>query len=445
VDPYEGEGSSLGYSMLQASKYLKKPFVYHASDTIVFDKIPKANTNWIGGYKGIGSSNYTSFNILNGKIQKILEKGIVDPDYLHVGVVGVYDYNKFWKKLAQLVAHDTFSTGLSDYHVINELIDDGIDFKIHEFHKWLDVGNIESLKLAREKINDTFHILDKPEESLFIIDKTVYKFFSNPENIRKRVKRTKFLHGLVPAIQQSTSNFYTYKYTDGDLYADVANQSNIIDLLEWAKSNLWQESNEVSQEEFKKICFDFYNKKTKERVQEMVKTRGVADTETIINGDRVPGSKELLEMIDFDWLSDIPQTNFHGDFILDNIIKTKKGFCLLDWRQDFGGLLRSGDMYYDLAKLNHNLTVNHGIVNDNHFMISISEDNIVCDIHRLERLVRCQNEYWKYLVEKGYDVKKVKVLTGLIWLNMSPLHHHPFDLFLFYFGRYNLWKALHEK
>ena len=62
-------------------------------------------------------------------------------------------------------------------------------------------------------------------------------------------------------------------------------------------------------------------------------------------------------MIDFEWLSQAKQHQFHGDFILDNIIKTKNGYSLLDWRQDFSGLLRAGDMYYDLAKLNHNLTV----------------------------------------------------------------------------------------
>ena len=42
------------------------------------------------------------------------------------------------------------------------------------------------------------------------------------------------------------------------------------------------------------------------------------------------------------------------------------------------------------------------------------------------------------------DAKKVKVLTCLAWLNSSPLHHHPYDLFLFYFGKYNLWRALNE-
>ena len=43
------------------------------------------------------------------------------------------------------------------------------------------------------------------------------------------------------------------------------------------------------------------------------------------------------------------------------------------------------------------------------------------------------------------DLKKVKILTGIIWLNMSPLHHYSFNLFLYYFGKLNLWRAIQEK
>jgi NDP-sugar pyrophosphorylase family protein len=72
VDKYKGAGSSLAYSMLKASHHLQSPFIYHASDTLVFDKIPPVSENWVGGFKGQGSANYTSFNILNNRIQEIM-------------------------------------------------------------------------------------------------------------------------------------------------------------------------------------------------------------------------------------------------------------------------------------------------------------------------------------------------------------------------------------
>ncbi len=110
----------------------------------------------------------------------------------------------------------------------------------------------------------------------------------------------------------------------------------------------------------------------------------------------------------------------------------------------FCGLLESGDMYYDLAKLNHNLTVNHGIINDNLFTIDINKHDINCDILRKENLVQCQKILFEFIKDNKLNEKKVKILTAIIWLNMSPLHHHPFDLFLFYFGKLNLWRELQK-
>ena len=201
----------------------------------------------------------------------------------------------------------------------------------------------------------------------------------------------------------------------------------------------------MSEDAFKNACFDFYYTKTVERIEKFLVSRKVKDTEIIINGEKVPSIKKMLKMIDFDALCNTKQSNFHGDFILDNLLKSTKGYVLLDWRQNFGGLLVSGDLYYDLAKLNHNLTVNHEIVNKDLFTIEIEKNEIRCDILRKENLIQCQRVFFDFLQTNGYDQKKVKLLTALIWLNMSPLHHHPFDLFLFYFGKLNLWRALNEK
>ena len=50
---------------------------------------------------------------------------------------------------------------------------------------------------------------------------------------------------------------------------------------------------------------------------------------------------------------------------------------------------------------------------------------------------------WRDVSNKnGYDLKKVEILTSIIWLNMAPLHEYPFNNFLFNFGKYNLYKNL---
>jgi len=111
---------------------------------------------------------------------------------------------------------------------------------------------------------------------------------------------------------------------------------------------------------------------------------------------------------------------------------------LIDWRQDFAGDLEVGDVYYDLAKLNHNLNINHDIVNRDLF--DSSKDN--CYILINSKLNECKGALHSFIIKNGYDLKKVKILTSIIWLNMAPLHEHPFNDFLFSFGKYNLYKSL---
>jgi hypothetical protein len=213
-------------------------------------------------------------------------------------------------------------------------------------------------------------------------------------------------------------------------------------LLNWSKENLWVESRDLDTKEFHEICRMFYMSKTLDRVEKFMKNSSFEESFSRINGIEIPSIYKLLETIDFESLSHGTQTRFHGDFILDNIIQTDEGFKLIDWRQDFGGNLNSGDMYYDLAKLNHSLVVNHEIVNQNQFKIEISENVIRCEILRKHELVECKVILNQFLEDNGLDAQKVEILTSLIWLNMAALHHHPFNLFLFNFGKLNLWRAV---
>jgi hypothetical protein len=178
------------------------------------------------------------------------------------------------------------------------------------------------------------------------------------------------------------------------------------------------------------------------RITDFLKKSKFDESNFSINGQHIPMILPLLESVDFNWICNGLQTQFHGDFILDNIIETPAGFKLIDWRQDFAGNVYSGDMYYDLAKFNHSLIINHEIVNNNYFDIEISGSNIYCDIHRKHELVESSKVLQSFMLSRGLDVRKIEVLTSLIWLNMAPLHHHPFDLFLFNFGKLSLWRSL---
>lgn len=145
IKPYEGPGSSLGYSMLQASRDLQCPFIFHASDTIVTSLIPTPDKNWVGGSKGDGSSLYRSFNVLNTKVHKMNDKGAVDPDFLHIGIVGIQDYQTFWETLKNRYTDNPNDSALSDVHVIESMLKNGSEFEVEQFDTWYDTGSVEGL------------------------------------------------------------------------------------------------------------------------------------------------------------------------------------------------------------------------------------------------------------------------------------------------------------
>lgn len=442
IDNYKGPGSSLGYSMLKSRSFLQLPFVYHACDTLVNERIPKPSDNWIGGYRSSNSTNYASYNVVNGLVKQINDKGAFDYDYLHIGLVGINDFGTFWDTLFRLYKKNPNDSTLNDSITINAMLQNGSIFSSKEFNTWVDIGNVEVLNRARQNAPDRFDNLDKVDETIFIFNKYVVKFYYDKNKVEQRVKRSKILGDLVPKIIETKSNFFKYKYSKGEIFSKVVTPEDFNHFLRWSKKRLWKKSDEVSSKRFKQLCKNFYLKKTKKRIKQFLSENKIRDTQDLINHEKVPEVSKLLELIDFNWLSEAEQYVIHGDCILENIIKTKNSFKLIDWRHNFSGLMKSGDIYYDLAKLNHNLTVNHDIVFKDEYMIDNDTKSINCDIKRRHLLVQCQDELFKFIDEEGFDRKKVEILTPIVWLNMSPLHHYPFNIFLYYFGKYNLWRNL---
>ena len=433
VDKYMGDGSSLLYSMSLCKDYLQCPFIFHACDTI----LPKDylngidfTSNWSIGGSGDDSHSYRTINCVNGKIASINEKGEQNFDYVYIGVSGIKDYKKFWD-----ICDDTLtnvkSSDLSDTNIIRNM--DNVN--VIKSDCWYDIGNVDALKKTRSKIKGTINVLDKDSENIFIINGHVIKFFYNKKICSDRISRTKKLVGLVPEIVDTSENFYKYRYVYGNLLADDNDLIKFKNLLSWAKQNLWIEKEDLN---YKNNALRFYRDKTYLRIDNFLNKYNLIDQSDIINGINVPPLKEILNNLDFESLIGQTPTGFHGDFILDNILIKDSKFTLIDWRQDFGGSIDAGDMYYDLAKLNHNLILNHQVLVDNLYEIDYT-DNIKCDVYIKKSFLDCKTLFKKFCDDNGISYHSIEILSSIIWINMSHLHEHPLDMFLYYFGKYNLF------
>ena len=74
---------------------------------------------------------------------------------------------------------------------------------------------------------------------------------------------------------------------------------------------------------------------------------------------------------------------------------------------------------------------------ENYFQIDFSK-GITCDVLVKKSLIDCKIILKTFCDENDINFNSIEILTALIWINMSPLHDHPLDMFLYYFGKYNL-------
>jgi len=152
IDKYVGEGSSLAYSLRCARDYLQCPFIFHACDTLVTEPIPKPDCNWIAGYlteaavkEKMDLNQYRTHKVADEKIIKLLDKGETGFQSIHIGLDGIYDYKIFWQTLEKIYANNPNNATLSEVHVLDRMLAEGISFKWIPYNVWLDTGNLEAL------------------------------------------------------------------------------------------------------------------------------------------------------------------------------------------------------------------------------------------------------------------------------------------------------------
>ena len=100
--------------------------------------------------------------------------------------------------------------------------------------------------------------------------------------------------------------------------------------------------------------------------------------------------------------------------------------------------------YYDFAKLLHGMIINHKVINEGNFVINLKKEKAYYDFYRLESLIKCEKQFMLWLKENHFDVNKVIILTSLIFINISPLHHSPYDKLLLLLGKSMLGEVVNK-
>lgn len=446
VDKYEGDGSGVGHSLLCAKDHLQCPFVLFACDTYISGDIPLPDKNWIGISNVNNSKDYLISIIENNKVVKFFDKekrsfllniGIKYSDIINnafIGLAGINNYKTFFDGL--LNDEKIIKGELQVSSGLNNLIETGLETIRFT---WYDTGNNEGYEKANNYFNNN-KVLVKPNENIYFEGNKVIKFFSNKETVKKRVMRSRILSGIVPKIINHTDNFYAYEFIKGKNIGEINKTGVFQYFLEFCKKKLWIPKR-IDEKIFKEMCHNFYFNKTQKRVDLFLSNN--KDEEEIINGIHTESINSLLKQIDWNELYNGVPVLFHGDPQPENVIYSSDGnFTLIDWREDFGGNLEVGDIYYDFAKIYHALTISGTIIRDNHYSIKKNKNEIEYCYYLKSNLVEFKEVFEKWIIENKYDLNKVKLLSALIYLNIAPLHHTPYNQLLYYLGKYKLNEVL---
>jgi thiamine kinase-like enzyme len=250
------------------------------------------------------------------------------------------------------------------------------------------------------------------------------------------VQKSKLNPQVFPQITKHKGQFYAYDFQTGETLYQKNNQQIFGELLNWLQEQVWKPQ-DVEKSKMQSACLKFYKDKTLERLDLYQKKYPGTQGKSTVNGHEIPSTPDLLAQIPWERLTDGIPCFMHGDLQFDNIIfdEQKKTFKLLDWRQEFAGHVEFGDLYYDLAKMYGGIILNYDYIKLNLLSYSEKDGEIFFDFAQRFQTESYLRTLSGFIEDKKYDLGKVRLLVALIYLNMSPLHHYPFDKMLYSLGR----------
>lgn len=437
IKKFQGKGTGPGYSLFSCKKHLQEPFYFISCDTLVSGKIPlDANQNWVGTnkYSIINNQNYCNLKVSSNKINKIVDKKKVNNKAYRqfIGLCYIKNYKLFWSGLSQkklIKGEIQISNGLQSL-ISNDCV-------LKKSFNWLDLGNHEAYKKAIIKYEK--YDFSKLNECIYFYKDRVIKFFADPTIIKNRVKKISKNRNIFPIIDKVSKNFYSYRYFEGSIFYNNLEKKTFNDFLKFSLDKLWIRNKKYNSKKFQKICSLFYKKKTLIRYNKFKEKYSNFDETKDINGKKYPDIKSLLKKIKWSEINNGVQSFIHGDLQFDNVIynRKKKKFKLIDWRQDFGKSIKIGDLYYDLSKIYGGMLIDYSKIKLNKFSYFENQKKINFNVPKIKKFKNYEKIFFDLILSQKLDIEKVKIITGLIFLNMSPLHHYPFDKIL-----YNLSKKI---
>lgn len=419
---WESNRAGTGYTLLQCKDYINTPFWYIPCDTYfdepVFNKVSDFDVYFSKQVSERDTHLYTMFKVKETTIQEItFKQSQSDTWKAFTGLMYIHDWAFFFEDLEELKSNEFI-----------QVIKPGANSI--ELESWLDFGNPESYKTAVTK-SQKFDF-SKKDEITYICNNRVVKWWLDGTVAEKKYLKTSSNPSVFPNNCSYSGNYMAYDFFPGQTLYEFNNPVVFGELLKWLKNNVWL----TVEQDITSAALDFYKNKTLGRINKFLEKYPQLQTVTHVNDTEVKDYQYYLNKIDWSYLSNTTLPGFlHGDLQFDNVVISPWGeFKIIDWRHEFAGLIDSGDIYYDLAKMSGGFVINYANIKNHNFEFEIDGTEVTLSVPSIDFVDTYQRTLKQFVVEQGWDYAKVQQLIPIIFWNMSPLHTAPFDIFLWYLG-----------
>ena len=396
----------------------------------------------------IDSKNWCIVTKKDGRIEEIFDKEELNKDQNHYVLVGCYFFNHLdilKKKLNEFDVEERLEIST----IIKKLKKDE-NIVTYIAQKWHDVGHLENYFSTKRFVLKTRYFNSLQFDDL---GKNVVKTSQDNTKLINEINWYKNIPNdileLVPKIKDSdvSSNpFLKLEYVKHPtlselwLYSDFPSEfwKNIIQGLLDITQIFKKHKENVSEHEY----YSIYFQKTVDRIDELINNnkifKEIFDDEYIsVNGTKLKNwsliRDEIEQKIDELYNKD-DNCLIHGDLYFSNILYdsgTNK-YKLIDPRGRWGNGI-SGDIKYDIAKIRHSVVGGFDTITNGLYTVTYEKTSgIGINVFEPTNYQIISKEL-DTQIEKYWNLDKIKMIEGLLFISMLPLHEDNFERQLAFF------------
>ena len=375
-------------------------------------------------------------------VDKIFDKKQLEDKEEYHALVGCYFFNNV--NFLKNILSEFRGEERLEISSIMEKIKKKEKFEAVNAKKWLDVGHVENYYSTKQFVLKTryFNKLQFDESG-----DNVIKTSTNIEKLIDEVNWYKNLpkniSNLVPRITDSSTGnnpFIKLEYIKHPtlselwLYSEFSTRfwkdtiKKIFDII----MKFREHSQDVTKQEYDSIYF----KKTVNRITELVNENeifaSIFEYDFIIINDKKFKNwnlmkSEIEKRIDT-MFDDCDNCFVHGDLYFSNILYDVENdhFKLIDPRGKWGNS-NSGDIKYDISKIRHSVVGGFDtIINGLYSAKYLDNNKIEYKVFRRKNNREISEELDKEIKE-NWNLDEIKIIEGLLFISMLPLHSDNFE------------------